>query len=270
VKPAELSAQTLNVVSWNLKDFGQSRDDDAIRMIAEVIKDADIVAIQEVVGKDPRGAQAVARLADELNRMGTKWGYIVSNPTVSPSPYISERYAYLWKTAKVSINRDHARLISELADQVDREPYLIHFKTKNQDLLTMINYHACTHNKYFPERAEISAISSWLIDQNFKNVIWAGDMNLVIEDRAFNAIRSAGYSSALKGEKTTLKTKCDNGNYLSRAEDNVFYKLHNFQSQGATILDFIEDGDCGDVEWKRVSYSDHLGVRFVIGRVDRS
>jgi hypothetical protein len=44
----------------------------------------------------------VARLADELNRKGSKWNYTVSDPT-SSSAYKTERYAYIWKTSKVSM-----------------------------------------------------------------------------------------------------------------------------------------------------------------------
>jgi hypothetical protein len=42
-------------------------------------------------------AQAVAKLADELNRKA-KWNYIISDPTVGA--YKTERYAFIWKTLK--------------------------------------------------------------------------------------------------------------------------------------------------------------------------
>jgi hypothetical protein len=43
--------------------------------------------------------QAVARLSDELNRTGSKWDYIISDPT--SSSHIKERYAFIWKTNKL-------------------------------------------------------------------------------------------------------------------------------------------------------------------------
>ncbi|HMP32506.1 MAG TPA: endonuclease, partial [Saprospiraceae bacterium] len=61
----ELVSQ-VTFVSWNIKDFGQSRSNDEIISIAKLINHADIVAIQEVVGLHPGGSQAVARLSDEL------------------------------------------------------------------------------------------------------------------------------------------------------------------------------------------------------------
>ncbi|MBK9736900.1 MAG: hypothetical protein IPO92_18870 [Saprospiraceae bacterium] len=51
-------------ISWNIKDFGQSRSDDQIKAIAQLIRYADIIAIKEVVAVHPGGAQAVGRIAD--------------------------------------------------------------------------------------------------------------------------------------------------------------------------------------------------------------
>lgn len=259
-----LSAQSLNIVSWNLKDFGQSRDDEEIELIAEQLRDADVVAIQEVVAKHPGGAKAVARLASELNNKGSNWDYSISNPTKSSSPYQSERYAFLWKKSKVSVTDGGPRLVRELAIQVEREPYRISLKNKSGKVITIVNYHACTHKKDFPERTEINSISNWLLVQNFENIIWAGDMNLKITDQAFKSILASEFSSVLNGEKTSLKTKCIGGNYLSRAEDNVLYKLSNWKFNTGNVLDFIKIGNCEEVEWKRVSYSDHLGVMVTI------
>lgn len=261
---SSLVGQDLKIVSWNIKDFGQSRDAAEISMIAEVVKHADIVAVQEVVAKDPGGAQAVARLADELNRKGAKWDYRISDPTQSPSSHKSERYAYLWKSSKVSITGGRPSLITSLATVVDREPYLIQFKYKGE-ILTIINYHACTHKKHFPERAEIQYISDWLMQQSYDNVIWAGDMNLEIGDQAFDAIIDYGYTNVLNGQKTSLKKSCKSGNYLSSAEDNILISLQDFKVKHTAILDFIGSSNCTDVEWKRTSLSDHLGVEVEIG-----
>ncbi|MCB9349603.1 MAG: hypothetical protein H6573_19130 [Lewinellaceae bacterium] len=89
------------LLSWNLRDFSKTKNARELEWISKIIKDFDLVAIQEVVaGKG--GARAVALLADELNRTGAKWDYRISNPTQSPS-YKTERYAFLWKTGKVKI-----------------------------------------------------------------------------------------------------------------------------------------------------------------------
>ena len=84
----------VKVVSWNLENFGQSKSAESMSFIANTLKAYDIVAIQEVVAGSG-GAQAVAKLADELNRKGAQWDYTISDPT-SSSDYKTERYAFIW------------------------------------------------------------------------------------------------------------------------------------------------------------------------------
>ncbi len=255
----------ITIISWNIRDFGHTKDDQDIKNIANLIRNADIVAIQEVVGKHPGGAKAVARLADQLNRMGSKWDYVISDPTNSTSPQKSERYAYLWKTANIQITGGGPRLLTELAQSVEREPFLIQFKVKGT-ILNILNYHACTHTDEFPERSEILRISEWLLTQNLSNIIWAGDMNLEIRDVAFKGILKNGFSNVFNGQKTTIKRSCVDGNYLSRAEDNILYSLTDFKFSSSRIIDFVEGGDCNDVSWKWMKFSDHLGLEMEIDR----
>ena len=177
----------------------------------------------------------------------------------SSSANKSERYAYLWKTSNVTLAPKFPVLISELSSKVEREPYLAKFRCKNE-VLTILNYHACTHTKYYPERAEIAAITSWIKSHRAENIIWAGDMNLVIDDKAFDDILAFNCKSALHGEKTSLKKSCKSGEYLSRAEDNLIYSLRTLKYKGGGVLDFIQGQNCDDVSWIRNSYSDHLPV----------
>ena len=93
-----VSAQ-VKLLSWNIENLGKSKSDSTIMYIAETAKNYDIIALQEVVA-GCGGAQAVARLADELNRKGAKWDYTISDPT-SSSAYKTERYAFICKTRKV-------------------------------------------------------------------------------------------------------------------------------------------------------------------------
>jgi hypothetical protein len=70
------------------------------------------------------GAQAVARLADELNRKGQN-GIIVSDPT--SSAYKTER-RFIWKTSKLIVGK--AWLEKKYHLEIDREPYFVHFNMK--------------------------------------------------------------------------------------------------------------------------------------------
>ena len=115
------SSAEISLCSWNLKDFGKTKDPTEIEFIATTIKEYDIIAIQEVVAGDG-GAQAVARLSDQLNRMGANWEYVISDPTSGSNK--KERYAFIWKTSRIqSIGK--AWLDIKYGDEIEREPFFI-------------------------------------------------------------------------------------------------------------------------------------------------
>src|SRR5690554_6319301 len=141
-KDLAFKKENISLASWNIRHLGRTKTPEDIYEIATILKDFDIVAIQEVVAKDPAGAQAVAKIADELNRMGYKWDYQVSDPTKSPSANMSERYAFLWKTSRVSIVH-RAYLDEELEDLCYREPFVAKFKPKGKtEPFYVVNYHS--------------------------------------------------------------------------------------------------------------------------------
>jgi exonuclease III len=67
------------LISWNA-NFGQSKSDKTIHYIANYLRDYDIIAVQEVVA----GYGGCKLLLAELNRTGSKWDYIISDPSSSP------------------------------------------------------------------------------------------------------------------------------------------------------------------------------------------
>lgn len=257
----QLFGGSITIISWNIKDFGKSRDDLEIEAIAELLRNADLVAIQEVVAIDPGGAKAVAKLADALDRTGSNWDYCISDPTKSPSNYISERYAFLWKSHKVRM-KGKARLLHELDGPVFREPYFANFILNDRELI-LINYHSRTHNSNSDEGLEIEAISNWIIEKRFPNTIWLGDFNLEYSNSAFKKILNSGFSPTFKGEKTTLKMNCRNGDYLSLAEDNLLYRLNNIYFSSKAVVDFV-GSRCQEVKDLRNTFSDHLPIQVIL------
>ena len=133
----------ISLISWNIRDFGKTKNSDELEKIAELIKAADIVAIQEVVA-GYGGAQAVAKLTEILNRKGAQWDYVISDPTNS-TKYVTERYAFVWKTKHIKI-KNRGKLIKELDAVIDREPFLIDFYLTGEKL-TLINFHSRPHDK---------------------------------------------------------------------------------------------------------------------------
>lgn len=253
------SRDNLAIATWNIQHLGQSKSDDEILFMAEVLRDFDIVAIQEVVAKHPAGAQKVAQLADELNRKGASWDYRISDPTKSPSVYISERYAFLWKTSKVEL-LGRAYLDQELETQINREPYIgkFRFKKMKQEFY-VINFHSRTHKDH-PE-LEIMHFKDYPKRLNLNTIIIAGDFNLNERHPVWDDLYQQGYNSSVRKAKTTLKRKCQLGSYLSHDIDNIYYsKAISFINSG--VVDYI--GDCENLEAAR-KISDHLPVFLEFG-----
>ncbi len=244
----------IRVMTWNIQNLGGSKSLEELVEIAKIINNVDIVAIQEVVAKDPRGAKAVAIIVDELNRMGSKWDYAISDPTKSPSVYISERYAYIWRTSKLrNITRPY--LDKELENQCYREPYIGKFLVKkSKEELFLVNIHTRKHNDN-PE-LDIENLIKYSNDI-YQNCIILGDFNLSENHEVWNEFYDKGFEAVLHHQKTTLKRKCKNGNYTSHSVDNCYIKSTGFAVNSAGVIDFAKE--CESLIEKR-KISDHFPV----------
>ena len=253
-KPEFLKSGTISLASWNIQHLGRTKTSEDIFEIANILRDFDIVAIQEVVAKDPAGAQAVAKIADELNRMGAKWDYQISDPTKSPSVYMSERYAFLWKTSKVNLIH-RAYLDKELEDLCFREPFVAAFEVKGMvQQFYVVNYHSRKYNDR-PEEEIIHFIDyPERLDSN--RILIAGDFNLSEKHSVWKPFYRKGFKSALQNQRTTLKMKCKNGNYLSHPIDNVYFTPGITMVQAGSV-DIV--GSCESLKNAR-EISDHLPV----------
>lgn len=238
------------MVSWNIRDFGKTKNSDELEKIAEIVRDIDILAIQEVVA-GYGGAQAVAKLTDILNRKGAKWDYVISNPTNS-SKYVTERYAFVWKTKHIKI-KNRGWLLDELNTRIDREPFLLDFYL-NKQKFTVVNFHSRPHDKN-PE-SEIEALSRFAINSLTTPLIIAGDFNVDEKEPVFDFLKSSNFKATVTNQKTTLKKTCKRGGYLNYPIDNIFYSSDIKKIDGG-IIDFVRF--CDQLEQAR-KLSDHLPV----------
>lgn len=252
-----LSAQDsthLKVISWNIQDFGRSKDKKEIRQIAEYLRDYDLVAIQEVAVHNTNGPKAVARLADELSRMGFAWDYRISDPTDSP-PYKGERYAFLWKPSRVK-NAGRFWLEESLPETVFREPYVGRFDFRGQVFL-IANFHA-RRGADKPEE-EIPLLATLPARYPDDQLIFLGDFNLEESHPAFDPLEALGYSPVLTNQATSLRQSCS-PSYFSGALDNIYLPA-TVKVQQSGIIDIV--GDCDNLKEAR-KLSDHVPVWMAI------
>ncbi len=228
------SQEGISLCSWNLKDFGKSKSTAEIIFIAGVLKDFDVIAIQEVVAGDG-GAQAVARLADELNRNGNHWNYTVSDPTFSSS-YKQERYAFIWKASRLKIAGD-AWLEKRYNLEMDREPYYATFESGTKRF-TVVNFHAIT-KKMQPE-TEIKYFKFLPEQYPDLHLIFTGDFNCPQSHTVFNPLKKMGWLPALTGQKTSLRLKCVEEDCLASEFDNIFYKTTSVTAIATGAIHFYK------------------------------
>ncbi len=241
----------LHLLSWNVENMGSSKSVANIEFIANTIKSYDIVALQEIVAGNG-GAQAVAQLADELNRKGAQWDYVISAPT-SSSAYKTERYAFLWKPSKVKKIGD-AWLEQKYHLQIDREPFYCTFQYQNQQL-TIVNFHAITQSKQ-PE-TEIKYFKYLPASYPNLNLVFVGDFNCRQSHTVFIPLQKLGYKSAFQNQKTSLKRACRNANCLASEFDNIWYNATKISVTNAKALLFYES--FSTLEEAR-QISDHIPV----------
>lgn len=246
-------ATTVSICSWNLKDFGKSKSDTEIEFIANTIKRYDIVLIQEVVAKDPGGAQAVGRLGDALNRKGANWEYRISDATSGENSYKRERYAFMWKPSKVSLI-GRPWLEKKYSEVIDREPFFATFRSGDKSF-TLINFHAIT-KKMQPE-TEIKYFKYLPSEYPHLNLIFCGDFNLPQSHSVFNPLKKINYLPILTRQKTSLRKTCYNGDCLASEFDNIFYNINKVEKISSGAIHFYKGFD--NISDARL-LSDHLPI----------
>jgi deoxyribonuclease-1-like protein len=246
-------SQNVSVCSWNIKDFGKSKSNETIAIIAKTLKSFDIIAVQEVVA-GYGGSQAVAKLADELNRTGAKWENAISNAT-SGTAHKSERYAFIWKTSKVKMIGE-PWLENKYGLLIDREPFYGRFKISNKTF-TLVSYHAITKSKQ-PEK-EIKYFKFLPPLYPDDNLIFCGDFNTPQSHSVFFPLRRMGYIPSMVNQKTSLRQKCIKNDCLASEFDNFFFNRANVNMISSGIIHFYKAFN--DLKTAR-TVSDHVPVFF--------
>ena len=233
---AQPPAANLKLASWNLHELGRTKSDVEIDLMARVLRDYDVIAVQEVVARDPAGARAVARLADALDRLGADYDYRVSDPTRSSSPALRERYAFLWRTASVALV-GRPKLMRAYAKAVEREPYLAEFSWRGKRL-RVATFHARPHDEQ-PER-ELALLRDLPDRYDDAPLFLAGDFNLASRHTVFAPWRERGYVLAVEGQATTLRLRpgADGPRDLfAREADNILVPAHRVHHREGGLLD---------------------------------
>lgn len=223
----------LNVVSWNIQNFGRSKssNDTVMNYLAQKLKIYDVIAVQEVSTSE-FGSQAVSKLDGLLDRTGSSWDYFISDPTTGAG---SERYAYLFKKSRVKL-KEKPQLESSLSDKLNREPFKAIFVFKGNEYYFFNLHLVPTEKKPEIEAGYLSSLGQTYVG---KKIIFMGDLNLSQSNPGFNGVKKWS-KPLLIGKKTSLKMKDDGNGYLNQEYDNFFITT-NITSKTSDVILFFKD-----------------------------
>lgn len=237
-------------------NLGKSKSDYELEIIANTIKNYDIIAIQEVVA-GYGGSKAVSRLVTILSAKGSKWDYTISESTTSTNSASQERYAFVWKTAKVK-KIGNCWLDQNFEKEIDREPFMGTFNC-NGKLFTLVSFHAVPKKKN-PE-AEIKYFKFFPKLYPKLNLVFMGDFNCSQKNTVFNPLKSSGFTPILVNQKTSLRQKCIQNDCLASEYDNLFYNNQKAKVLQKGVIHFYEN--FSSVREAR-KISDHIPIWCVI------
>lgn len=199
IPPSKLD-ETLNIATWNVREFGRKkRSDAAIHYIAEIIGQFDFVGLVEL-------RENLADLQRILPILGPYWDAVYSDAILDAGGN-RERICYIYDSRTVRFNgmaaeaspprqKRGTEYVSD--DSWWRAPYVASFKSGNYDFLAFT-----THVRWGDDNAarqrEIQGLANWVgakSKEKFaedKDIIVMGDFNIPSRrDPMFAAITSQG------------------------------------------------------------------------------
>ena len=141
--PPARAGETIRVASFNIQVFGESKSSkpEVMRVLAEVIRRFDVVAIQEIRS---RNENVLPAFVDQVNSTGRKYDYLIG-PRLGRSSS-KEQYAYIYDTQVIESDRSMLYTIDDPHDLLHREPLVGTFRVRGPApteafTFTLINIH---------------------------------------------------------------------------------------------------------------------------------
>lgn len=176
------SRKNFRFLTWNIRNFNQKKEDKAIRYIAEVCKNFDLIAIQEV--KDNLGGIAALQ-----RKLGKKYRFLFSDPAGNTERlvfcYNSEKVEFTGLAAEVVMAPGAGKETVKPELEFDRTPYLASFRVSGCNFIVAtvhIYYGSGSNVKY--RLGEIQNIARYLqkrssdVDRLDSDYIACGDFNI--------------------------------------------------------------------------------------------
>lgn len=212
--PARTLDRNLLIATWNIRAFGgltekwvseeddsPKRDLQSIRVIAEIIRRFDVIAIQE-------GRGNLKALRHTLKVLGTDWGLVLTDVTRGDAGN-DERLGFLFDRRKIQMSGLAGELVvpdeeltsvepDALQRQFARTPYAVSFRCGDETFI-LVTLHVLYGKSATQRTPELRAIAKWFdewardINAWDHNLIGLGDFNIDRHgDERYEAFTSTG------------------------------------------------------------------------------
>lgn len=205
------SADEISIASFNIQVFGTTKaaKPKVVDILSDIGNDFDILAVQEL--RDSKG-EVIPFYLEKLNAESQRYE-VLSSERLGRSTS-KEQYAFYYDTNKFEVLGE-PYTFEDIDDAFEREPFLVHFKSKQGSFdFVLVNI----HTKPNDAAAEIDALASVVEDAkqhfNEQDVIVLGDFNAdgsyFQEENDDTALEDEAYSWLVCDDVDTTVAKGDN------------------------------------------------------------
>jgi deoxyribonuclease-1-like protein len=115
------------IASFNIQVFGESKlaKPHVMSMLAEVVRQFDIVAVQEVRAKSD---QIVPSFVQQINADGSRYHYIVGPREGRTTS--KEQYTFIYDTSRIEVDLASPAVFPDPSDRLHRPPMCVRFRTR--------------------------------------------------------------------------------------------------------------------------------------------
>lgn len=139
--PPAVGGDTVTIASFNIQVFGtsKSKDTKSMAVLAKIIRQFDIVAIQEIRAKDQ---SILPRFVERINAGGAHYRHVLG-PRLGRTTS-KEQYAFVYNAATIELIEGSVATVPDPSDRLHRPPLIARFRVRGpptNDAFTLINIH---------------------------------------------------------------------------------------------------------------------------------
>ena len=172
--------EAILVASFNMQVFGTSKlaKQHVVDVLAQVIRNFDVVAIQEVRAKSN---EVIPSFVKQVNADGSRYQYVIG-PRLGRTNS-KEQYTFLYDTSRIEVDTSSVGTMHDPGDRLHRPPLFVRFRARTQQpeqgfTFWMVNSH--TDPDEVPEEVDALADAFIALKQarpDEDDIILLGDLN---------------------------------------------------------------------------------------------